>query len=105
MGKQDERKTLEARETVETVEQKFCSRLSLRHAPGYAGHVKNAKVLIFMSLVCVIRNVMGLIKDVTSLRHEHPGKSSKNIGLMDVAKRMMFFKVCVSKQNLTLYTY
>ena len=40
MGKQDERKTLEARETVETVEQKFCSRLSPRHAPGYAGHVK-----------------------------------------------------------------
>ena len=40
MGKQDERKTLEAGETVETVEQIFCSRLSPRHAPGYAGHVK-----------------------------------------------------------------
>ena len=40
MGKQDERKTLEARETVETVQQKFCSRLSPRHAPGYAGHEK-----------------------------------------------------------------
>ena len=65
--------------------------------------IKNAKVLIFMSLVYVIRNVMGLIKDVTSLRHEHPGKSSKNIGLVDVAKKMMIFKVCVSKQNHTLY--
>ena len=41
LGKQDEQKTLEAGEMVETVQQKFCSGLSPRHAPGYAGHVKN----------------------------------------------------------------
>ena len=43
MGKQDEQKTLEARETVETVEQKNFVLDSPRHAPGYAGHVKISK--------------------------------------------------------------
>ena len=57
MGKQDERKTLEARETVETVQQKFCSRLSPRHAPGYAGHVKS------------IRNSLKLDKNLSKIHN------------------------------------
>ena len=52
MGKQDERKTLEAGETVETVQQKFCSRLSPRHAPGYAGHVKMTYTLLMHHSPC-----------------------------------------------------